>query len=117
MVGPDYGDLFEEWETVLAKKVVSQFQARYPWLRYPERDDLLQECLIHWCLVRDTFKSSKEAPISTYMRIVIRRRLDNILEEQLADKRKLGHFAISLEETTGIQRHASRTLFLTTELR
>jgi len=100
LVGLEYGDLFEEWETVLARKLVSQFQAKYPWLRYPERDDLLQECFSHWCLKRDKFTPSKGASISTYMSIVIRNRLDNILEEQLAEKRKLGHFAISLDETT-----------------
>ena len=66
-MGLTYGDLFTEWEIAIAKKVVSHFQTSYSWLKGLEFEDLLQECLIHWCLNRDKFQKDRGASIKTFM--------------------------------------------------
>jgi len=96
-VGPEYEDLFKKWEIVLARQLVSQFQAEYPWLRCPEHDDLLQECLIHWHSNRHRFQESRRTSIKTYMTHVLKNKLRGIIRRVLTDKRKTIDLAISLE--------------------
>jgi len=100
-VGSTYGDLFADWEIAIAKRVVSHFQANYPWLKGLDFDDLLQECLIHWYLSRARFQKSRGASIKTYMAKVLSTQLQLILRQQLTDKRKTTHFAESLEKPLG----------------
>lgn len=96
-----YGDLFQEWEVAIARKCVVQFKARYPWLRFPDPDDLLQECLAHWYFTRNRFQPGRGASIRTYMGKIINVRLQSILREQLCHKRRLNHHARSLDEPFG----------------
>ena len=100
-MGLTYGDLFDDWEIALAKKLISEFQAKYPWLKIPDFDDLLQECLIHWYLNRSRFKEGRGASKRTYMAKVVSVQLQLILRRQLSDKRKIGHLAESLERPLG----------------
>lgn len=94
---PICGSLFQEWETSLARSAVSRFQARYPWLKIPDGDDLLQECLIQWYLTRDRFDGEQGASLSTYMSRVVDKRLQTILREQFYSNRRINQFAGSLE--------------------
>jgi RNA polymerase sigma factor (sigma-70 family) len=96
--GLSYGDVFEEWEVINARRAVARFQATYPWLRGIDFEDLLQECLFHWYLKRKGFQEGKGASIKTYMRKVLEHKLQDILKEQLCDRRKIVHFAKSLDE-------------------
>jgi RNA polymerase sigma factor (sigma-70 family) len=100
-MGLNYGDVFADWEIAIAKKAVSQFRAKYPWLKGLEFDDLLQECLIHWYLNRAKFRESKGVSIRTYMTRVLTIHLQLILRRELYDKRKASHLVESLEKPLG----------------
>ena len=96
--GSQYGDLFEEWELAVARNSVAHFKAKYPWLCFPDFDDLLQECLTHWYFTRGSFQQGKGASIKTYMSKVVKIRLQAILREQISYKRRFNHLARSLDE-------------------
>lgn len=96
-----YGDLFEEWEVTAVRNAVVDFVARYPWLRFPDFDDLLQECLTQWFFTRDRFEQGRGASIKTYMSKVVSLRLKEILRKQMSYKRRLNHQARSLDEPVG----------------
>jgi RNA polymerase sigma factor (sigma-70 family) len=100
-VGSTYGDLFEDWEVDLTKSLVRQFRTKYAWLRVPDFDDLLQECLIQWYLKRDRFGANRGASVKTFMAIVLNTHLQYLLRSQLADRRKISHLAQSLETPIG----------------
>ncbi|MGB8658081.1 MAG: sigma factor [Candidatus Zixiibacteriota bacterium] len=78
----------EKWEIAVAKNVVNGFLRRNEIKGY-DFDDLLQECLVHWGQNRKKYRSDKEASKATFMGYILRRRLDEILREQLADKRRV----------------------------
>jgi len=86
---------FEKWEIAVAKNVVNGFIRRKKIKGY-DFDDLLQECLLHWCQNRKKYKPEKEASKRTFMGFILRRRLEEILREQLADKRRTNQAGISL---------------------
>jgi RNA polymerase sigma-70 factor (ECF subfamily) len=48
--------------------------------------------------VRDTYKEDKGASLKSYMAKVLRHRLQDILDEQLSNKRKSDHLAVFLDE-------------------
>jgi RNA polymerase sigma factor (sigma-70 family) len=102
-----YGDLFEEWETTIARRTVAQFQVNYPWLRDLGFNDLLQECLTHLYFNRGSFQEGKGASVKTYMARVLNHKLHSILRQQLSDKRKIDHMAERLEKPLG---ESERTL-------
>lgn len=83
---------FEKWEIAVAKNVVSSFLKSNE-IRGYEFDDLLQECLLHWYQNRGRYRSDKEASKKTFMGYILRRRLQEILREQLADKRMVNQVA------------------------
>lgn len=93
-----YSELFEEWEVAVARNAISRFKAKYPWLRSPDLDDLLQECLTHWYFARGRFQQGRGASVKTYMSKVVSTRLKAILREQLSHKRRLNHLTCSLDE-------------------
>jgi len=97
-VGLFYGDLFADWEIAIAKSL----QESYPWIKGLDFDDLLQECLFHWYLHRSSYQEGKGASIKTYMAKVLKNKLQLILREQQADKRKTVHEAMSLDEPVGV---------------
>jgi RNA polymerase sigma factor (sigma-70 family) len=97
-MGLTYGDLFADWEMAVAKQAVSRFQARNPRFKGMDFNDLLQECLIHWILQRSKFQPSWGASVRTYMVKVLFNRLQEILREQLTDRRKVFHLAESLDQ-------------------
>jgi RNA polymerase sigma factor (sigma-70 family) len=97
-MGLDYGDLFTDLEIATAKQVVSQFLARNSWLKEQDFEDLLQECLIHWFPQRSKFQPGRGASVRTYMVKVLYNRLQEILREQLTDRRKVFNLAESLDQ-------------------
>ncbi len=100
-MGLFYGDLFADWEIAVAKNLVSNFQKSCPWLKGFDFEDLLQECLVHWYLKRDRYMQERGASVRTFMAKVVKTRLQMILREQQADKRKAMYEATSLDESVG----------------
>jgi RNA polymerase sigma factor (sigma-70 family) len=97
-MGSSYSGAFEDWEIAIARKISGEFLAKHSWIKGYDFDDLVQECLIQWHLARHTFDGSKGASRQTYMANVAKNRLQNILEEQLADKRAADRNMISLDQ-------------------
>lgn len=96
-----YDGLFDDWEVALARNAVTKFKVKYPWLHFPEFEDLLQECLTQWYFARERFQPVRGASVRTYMTRVVTLRLQAILREQSAHKRRLNHLACSLDEPLG----------------
>jgi len=78
----------EKWEVAVAKNVVNGFLKSNKIKGY-DFNDLLQECLLHWYQKRGKYKANKGATKKTFMGQILRRRLEEILREQSADKRKV----------------------------
>ncbi|MDD4985181.1 MAG: sigma factor [Dehalococcoidales bacterium] len=97
-MGSTYFGAFEDWEIAIARKISGEFLAKHSWIKGYDFDDLVQECLIQWHLARHTYDGSKGASRRTYMANVARHRLQNILEEQLADKRGADRHTMSLDQ-------------------
>jgi RNA polymerase sigma-70 factor (ECF subfamily) len=97
-MGSTYAGAFEDWEFAIARKISSEFLANHSWIKGYGLEDLIQECLIQWHLARHTYDVSKGASRRTYMANVARHRLQNILEEQLAEKRGADRNAMSLDQ-------------------
>lgn len=97
----NYRGLFREWEIAVAQKLVNECQKRWSCLEREGFEDLLQECLIHWYFVRDNYDPKREASQKTFMGRIIRNKLTDLVRERKADKRKLGHLAVSLDEPFG----------------
>ncbi len=93
-----YGELFAEWEKGIITGMVRDFEEKNSWMRYPGHEALVQECFAQWGLVRDQFNPARGASIKTYMRSVIKNRLENIREEQSAEKRMGDHLTLALDE-------------------
>lgn len=83
---------FENWEIAVAKNVVSSFLKSNK-IREYTFDDLLQECLLRWYQKRGKYRSDRKATRQTFMGHILRRRLLEILREQLADKRRVNQVA------------------------
>jgi DNA-directed RNA polymerase specialized sigma24 family protein len=83
---------FEKWETAVAKNVVNGFLKNNKLRRY-DFGDLVNECLVHWYQKRGKYKANKGATKKTFMGRILGRRLQEILREQLADKRKVNQVA------------------------
>lgn len=97
-MGSNYSGEFEGWEVAIARKLSNEFLARYSWIKGYGIDDLVQECLIQWSLARQTYHPEKAASRQTHMSQVVRHRLQDIIDKQLAEKRKADRLAASLDE-------------------
>jgi len=97
-MGLSYSGFFEDWEFAIARKLSSEFLARHSWIKGYDLDDLVQECLIRWHLAQDSYQHTKGASQQTYMAQVLRNRLQDILDEQFAEKRTADRLASSLEQ-------------------
>jgi RNA polymerase sigma-70 factor (ECF subfamily) len=100
-MGSSYSGAFEDWEIAMARRLSSEFLAQHGWIKGYDVDDLMQECLIQWYLAHHTYQPGKGTSRRTYMARVVKRRLQNILNEQLAEKRAADRFATSLDELLG----------------
>src|SRR5688572_24379573 len=77
----------EPWEVDLAKVLVAVFLHEQDVFTQGDRDDLVNECLLHWWRVRDRYRTEGGASLSTYMRRVLRNKLSDLLEAETAKKR------------------------------
>lgn len=93
--------LFQDWEIAVAKNLVNEFRDTQPCLQRESFEDLLQKCLVHWFFVKNGYEPTRGASPQTFMGRVIRNKLTDLVREHQADKRKLNHLAISLDEPMG----------------
>ncbi|MCO5108791.1 MAG: sigma-70 family RNA polymerase sigma factor [Burkholderiaceae bacterium] len=76
---------------------MGEFRRRSRSLAREEFDDLMQECLAHWIVVRRKLPLDPDAPPVAYMAQVIRNKLTDLIREQAADKRAGEQDALSLD--------------------
>ena len=81
------GEGLQRWEIAVTKKLVGEFRRWSRSLAREEFDDLMQECLAHWIVVRRKLPPDPDAPPVAYMAQVIRNKLTDLIREQAADKR------------------------------
>lgn len=92
-----YGDLFASWEIAVAKNLILKYERTYRCLkRVHEFEDLLQECLLHWWEVRETYDGTLGASYQTYMGRVVRNKLREIVRHRMAQKFTMEREAESL---------------------
>ncbi len=94
----NYDGLFENWEIGVAKKIIRNQKGKWKCLERIDEEDLLQECLTHWLLRRETFNPESGAKKNTFMARVILNKLMDIVREQSSDKRKVIHQCSSLHQ-------------------
>ena len=91
------GEGLQRWEIAVTKKLVGEFRRRSRSLAREEFDDLMQECLAHWIVVRRKLAPDPDAPPVGYMAQVIRNKLTDLIREREADKRAGEKEALSLD--------------------
>ena len=91
------GEGLRQWEIAVTKKLVGEYRRRSRSLAREEFDDLMQECLAHWIVVRRKLPPDPDAPPVAYMAQVIRNKLTDLIREQAADKRAGEQEALSLD--------------------
>jgi RNA polymerase sigma-70 factor (ECF subfamily) len=96
-MGLKAGGGLQRWEIAVTKKLVGEFRRRSRSLAREEFDDLMQECLAHWIVVRRRLPPDPDAPPVAYMAQVIRNKLTDLIREQAADKRAGEQDALSLD--------------------
>jgi RNA polymerase sigma-70 factor (ECF subfamily) len=86
------------WEIATTKKLVSEYRRRHKILEREEFDDLMQECLAHWVVVRRRIPPEPGSPPPVaYLAQVTRNKLTDLVRELTADKRAGDNGALSLE--------------------
>jgi RNA polymerase sigma factor (sigma-70 family) len=96
-VALEAGKGLQRWEIAVAKKLVSEYRRWSRTLEREEFDDLMQECLAHWSVVRQKLLLDADAPPVGYMARVVRNKLTDLIREQAADKRVGEQAALSLD--------------------
>ncbi len=91
------GEGLQRWEIAVTKKLVGEFRRRSRSLAREEFDDLVQECLAHWIVVRRKLSPDPAAPPTAYMAQVVRNKLTDLIREQAAEKRVGDQEALSLD--------------------
>ena len=91
------GDGLHRWEIAVTKKLVGDFRRRFRSLARQEFDDLMQDCLAHWIVVRRKLQPDPATPPVAYMAQVVRNKLTDLIREQEADKRAGDQDALSLD--------------------
>jgi len=93
-----YGRLFHKWEINLARKLIREYKKRYTFLAKESQEDLLQDCLVYWYYSRNKYDPSKNVSKMVFAATILRRRLNHIARDYLADKRKALQLSEPLEE-------------------
>ena len=91
------GKGLQGWEIAVTKKLVGEFRRRSRSLAREDFDDLMQDCLAHWIMVRRKLPPNPDVPPVAYMAQVIRNKLTDLIREQAADKRAGELDALSLD--------------------
>lgn len=98
MADINYKGFFQDWEVAIAKKLVFDFKEKWRCLDIDDFEDILQECLTHWLVVRDKYNSSSEASQQTFMACVFRNKLNDIVKDHNRECRRGSQIVISLDE-------------------
>ena len=93
-----YPGSFEDREVAVARKLSGEFMKQNAWIKGYGFDDLVQECLVQWYLARHTYQGCKGSSRQTYMAKIVKSRLQNILNEQFAERRAGDRLVTSLDE-------------------
>jgi len=101
MTSCNYAGLFDDLEIGVAKNLVTEYRSKWTCLKYEDFDDLLQECLMHWCFVRDKYDPGRGVYSNTFMAKVVRNKLGHIIEKLTADKRITNSKTVSLYTPLG----------------
>lgn len=88
------GDL-ETWELDSVQREVAAFLRTHRF-RWSDAGDLVQECLITWLERRPTFDAGRSSPM-TYLKVVVRSRLKDLLRAELAAGQRAHREAASLD--------------------
>jgi len=97
----NYKNTFLQWELAVAKKIVYEYQQKYGCLKRIDFNDLLQEVISHWYFNKGKFELNRKASKKTFMAKIVKNKLNDILREELADKRKINSQAFSLNQSIG----------------
>ena len=87
-------DAVEEPERAAIRQEVKDFLSGHP-LRFHDADDLEQECLLAWWSQRPLFDPSR-ASMPTFLKLVVRKRLQDLLKQEYAKGREGARSALSL---------------------
>ena len=88
---------FSDREIGVVKNVVSDFLRKYPWFKGYEFKDLCQECCMHWLKRRHKYDPNSGASRTTFMANISRKKLLDILDEQMRHKRRANQIAQALD--------------------
>ncbi len=91
------GEGLQQWEIAVTRKMVGEFRRRSRSLAREEFDDLVQDCLAHWIVVRQKLAPDPDTPPVAYMAQVLRNKLTDRMREQSADKRAGEQDLLSLD--------------------
>ena len=91
------GEGLQRWEIAVTKKLVGEFRRRWQSLAHEDFDDLMQDCLAHWIVVRRKLAPDPDEPPVAYMVQVIRNKLMDLVREQATEKRAGEQDALSLD--------------------
>lgn len=91
------GEGLQRWEIAVTKKLIREFSRRSRSLSPEDFDDLMQDCLAHWIVVRRRLAADPDAPPVAYMAQVLRNRLTDLARERTAEKRAGERDALSLD--------------------
>lgn len=94
-------DSFERWEIEVISREVAAFLATRQESADLDRDDLTQQCLLHWWQKRGRHDPSRGASKKTFMARVVRAKLVDIERASKARKRGAGNADLSLEAPPG----------------
>ncbi len=102
----------EEWELVVARGSVRRFLREFRGLRGLEERDLIQRCLIHWCVQRSRYDPSHRASARTFMNRTMWNFLLDVARRASARKRKAEQTMVSLDEPVSQEAEESDELTL-----
>ncbi len=94
---PDATSDFEPWELDLIWTLVQDFVTRQTLPRDLESQDLYQECVVHWLSRRQRYDERRGASRSTFLRKVVRAKLQDLALGWKAAKRGAGQQPLSLD--------------------
>ncbi len=93
-------DGLDHWESNLIQRLVGDFTASHKLPGWLEKTDLIQQCEMHWWMHRRRWSPSGGASPSTYLRRVVRAKLQDIADGFRASKRGGGRSELRLNDPT-----------------
>ena len=91
-----YGDLFSDSEFDTIERKVSVY-IRRGYFTPRDREDLIQECCVHWLNARGRYRAGR-ASHDTFQERVLDHKLRDLTAREQTDKRRVNRYALSLDE-------------------